>query len=216
VQRGTDACDAVGARDRQIERAFQHHDASVVGVVACPHAIMRARVMKICILSDSHDRAAALADAVRDAASNGAQAVIHCGDVIGTQTLRAAMAVGLPMHVIHGNNLGDPVSLSRLARESGDLVRYSGADARLELAGRRVFVVHYPEYGYAMALTGDFDLVCCGHSHEAGISQVQNVKGGQTWLVNPGTVAGVAAPATWVLGDLAAMRFELRTLGSAP
>ena len=166
--------------------------------------------MKVCILSDSHDRAGALADAVRDAAAEGARAVIHCGDVIGTQTLRAAMSVGLPMHVIHGNNLGDPVSLSRLARESGDQVRYHGADARLDLAGRRIFVVHYPEYGYAMACTGDWDLVCCGHSHEAGIAQVRNVKGGETWLVNPGTVAGLSAPATWILGDLVGMRFELR------
>ncbi len=32
------------------------------------------------------------------------------------------------------------------------------------------------------------------------------------WLVNPGTVAGLAAPATWVLADLAAMRFEIHTL----
>ena len=59
-----------------------------------------------------------------------------------------------------------------------------------------------------MACTGDWDLVCCGHSHEAGVQHVANVKGGKTWLVNPGTVAGLAAPATWVLGDLAAMRFD--------
>ena len=168
--------------------------------------------MKICIVSDSHDRAGALAAAVRDAAAQGAQAVIHCGDVIGTQTLRAAMAVGLPMHVIHGNNLGDPVSLSRLARESGDLVRYTGPDARLALAGRRIFVVHYPEYGHAMACTGDWDLVCCGHSHQAETRQVANVKGGKTWLVNPGTVAGLAAPSVQVRGDLQTMRFELHTL----
>jgi hypothetical protein len=30
--------------------------------------------------------------------------------------------------------------------------------------------------------------------------------------VNPGTVAGLAAPATWALADLAAMRFEVREL----
>jgi len=41
---------------------------------------------------------------------------------------------------------------------------------------------------------------------------VKNVKGGSTWLVNPGTVAGLAAPATWLLGDLAAMRFERHSL----
>jgi hypothetical protein len=102
--------------------------------------------------------------------------------------------------------------LSRLARESDGQVQYHGADARLDLGGRRVFVVHYPEYGYAMACTGDWDLVCCGHSHEAGVSRVRNVKGGESALVNPGTVAGMAAPATWMLGDLDAMRFELRTL----
>ena len=168
--------------------------------------------MKICIVSDSHDRADPLAQAVAQGKARGAEVVIHCGDVIGTQTLRAALALGVPMHVIHGNNLGDPVSLARWARESDGQLSYHGADARLELAGRKVFVVHYPEYGYAMACTGDWDLVCCGHSHNAGVQQVANMKGGKTWLVNPGTVAGLAAPATWMLGDLAAMRFETHSL----
>jgi putative phosphoesterase len=168
--------------------------------------------VKLCIVSDSHDRADPLAQAVQKAKEEGAAAVIHCGDVIGTQTLRAAMALGLPMHVIHGNNLGDPVSLSRWARESNGQLIYHGPDARLDLGGRKIFVVHYPEYGYAMACTGDWDLVCCGHSHEAGVRQVANVKGGKTWLVNPGTVAGLAAPSTWVLADLAAMQFDTRFL----
>jgi putative phosphoesterase len=168
--------------------------------------------MKICIVSDSHDRADALAQAVREAKALGAQAVVHCGDVIGTQTLRPTLALGLPVHVIHGNNLGDVVSLSRWARDSSGQLQYHGPDARLELGGRRIFVVHYPEYGYAMACTGDWDLVCCGHSHVAGSEQVANVKGSRTWLVNPGTVAGLAAPATWVLGDLAAMRFETHSM----
>jgi len=168
--------------------------------------------MKICIVSDSHDRADPLASAVRAAAAQGAEAVIHCGDVIGTQTLRAAMGVGLPMHVIHGNNLGDPISLSHWARESGGKLQYHGPDARLELGGRKIFVVHYPEYGYAMACTGDWDLVCCGHSHVSGVEHVANVKGGKTWLVNPGTIAGLAAPATWIAADLEAMRFDIRKL----
>lgn len=65
-----------------------------------------------------------------------------------------------------------------------------------------------------MACTGDWDLVCCGHSHAAGVGQVANVKGGRTWLVNPGTVAGLAAPATWALGDLAAMRFQVFSMAT--
>lgn len=170
--------------------------------------------MKICIVSDSHDRADALAQAVREAKAQGAAAVVHCGDVIGAQTLRPAMALGLPLHVIHGNNLGDSMMLHSLSRGSGGLMQYYGPDARVELGGRRIFVVHYPEYGYAMACTGDWDLVCCGHSHVAGVERVANVKGGETWLVNPGTVAGLAAPATWIFAELDAMRFEIRRLDS--
>lgn len=168
--------------------------------------------MKLCIVSDSHDRADALDEAVRRAVAEGAEAVIHCGDVIGAQTLKRSFGAGVPIHAIHGNNLGDPVMLHRVAQDSRGALIYHGADARLELGGRRIFVVHYPEYGHAMACTGDWDLVCCGHSHEAGVAQVANVKGGRTWLVNPGTVAGLAAPQTWVLADLETMRFEVRTL----
>ena len=168
--------------------------------------------MKICIVSDSHDRAPMLAAAVKAAKEEGAEAVVHCGDVIGAMTLRPLLEVGLPVHVIHGNNLGDSVMLHRLARESGGLIEYHGADARIELGGWRVFLVHFPDYGYAMACTGEWDLVCCGHSHCAGIEQVANVKAGTTWLVNPGTVAALAAPATWVLGDLALRQFTIRHL----
>jgi hypothetical protein len=170
--------------------------------------------MKVCIVSDSHDRAQALAQAVDEGRGQGAEVVIHCGDLIGGNTLRPAMGLGLPLHVIHGNNIGDALALHNLSRTSGGLVHYHGADARIELGGRRIFVVHYPEYGYAMACTGDWDLVCCGHSHSAGIEHVANVRGGATWLVNPGTVAGLAAPATWLLGDLELMRFEVRQLAA--
>lgn len=165
--------------------------------------------MKICIVSDSHDRADALEQAVRQAKDAGAQAVVHCGDVIGAQTLRPAMALGLPMHVIHGNNLGDSVMLHRIAASSGGILNYHGADARIELNGRRVFLVHYPDYAYAMACTGDWDLVCCGHSHQAEQRQVASVKGTSAWLVNPGTIAGLAGPRTWMLGDLDKMSFEI-------
>ena len=170
--------------------------------------------MRICVVSDSHDRADALAQAVSEAKSAGAEAVIHCGDLIGAQSLKPALAIGLPIHLIHGNNAGDPTALHKLEQASGGLLKYHGPDARIDLAGRRIFVVHYDHYGYAMACTGDWALVCCGHSHQAEARKVANVKGGETWLVNPGTVAGLAAPATWALGDLAAMRFEVRELGS--
>jgi putative phosphoesterase len=171
--------------------------------------------VKICIVSDSHDRADALAQAVGEAKALGAEAVIHCGDLIGAQTVKPALQHGLPVHLIHGNNVGDVQAMHFQMGKSGGQLRYHGADARLELAGRRVFVVHTDDYGYAMACTGLWDIVCCGHSHKAEVRELTGVNGKQTWLVNPGTVAGLAAPATWVLADLGAMRFDIHALGHA-
>ena len=165
--------------------------------------------MKICIVSDSHDHSGLLAAAVKAAAEQGAQAVIHCGDVIGANTLRALQGIGLPVHVVHGNNIGDIVAMTRLAAEPGSVVRYHGNDAQLEIAGRKVFAVHYPHIAEGMAATGKWDLVCCGHSHQALIARIRNVKGGETLLVNPGTVAGLSAPPTYALGDLATLEFSI-------
>jgi hypothetical protein len=167
--------------------------------------------MKVCIVSDSHDRGPLLARAVEAAKAEGAEAVIHCGDIIGGNTLKASIKLGLPIHAVHGNNLGDPVAIARMACHSDGLLNYHGHDAMITLGHRRIFITHYPHYGHAMACTGDYDLVCCGHSHKPEIRQQDNIKGGKTWLINPGTVAGLGAPeATWIFGDLSSLTFELR------
>ena len=166
--------------------------------------------MKICIVSDSHDRADPLFQALQAARSEGAELAIHCGDIIGAHTLRPLLALDMRVHVVHGNNLGDPLALQRLCDMSKGRITYHGGDADLALAGRRVYVTHYPHQARGMACTGDFELVCCGHSHAAGVAQQANINGGRTWLVNPGSVAGIGAPARWIFGDLAAMTFEVR------
>lgn len=173
--------------------------------------------MKICIVSDSHDRSDPLAAAIAEAQASGAQAVIHCGDLIGANTLRSSIKLGIPLHVVHSNNLGDQIAMQRLMAKSGGMLTYHGQDAELELAGRRIFATHYPHYGRGMACTGDYDLVCCGHSHIAEIIRQPNIKGGETWLVNPGSVSGIGAPNvdeayTWILGDLVDMSFEIQML----
>lgn len=168
--------------------------------------------MKICILSDSHDRAPMLAAAVSAAKQAGAQAVIHCGDLIGAMTLRPLLQLGLPVHVVHGNNLGDCMALWNLCRTSNGLITYHGADIDIQLAGCRLFATHYPHYARGLACTGDFDIVCCGHSHVASFVKQPTINGGATWLVNPGSVGGLGAPATWMLADLENFEFEIRTL----
>lgn len=101
--------------------------------------------------------------------------------------------------------------------KSGGILAYHGQDAELELSGRSIFATRYPHYGRGMACTGDYDLVCCGHSHVAEIIRQPNIRGADTLLINPGSVSGIGAPNveeayTWILGDLADMAFEIRSL----
>ncbi|MBI4808749.1 MAG: metallophosphoesterase family protein [Nitrosomonadales bacterium] len=173
--------------------------------------------MKICIVSDSHDRSDPLVEAIVEAQAAGAQAVIHCGDLIGVNTLRASLKLGIPIHAVHGNNIGDIAALYRMMKNNLGIFTYHGEEAVLELGGRKLFVTHMPHHGHAFACTGDYDLVCHGHSHTAHIGKQPHVKGGECWLVNPGSVAGIDAPGvkaipTWILGDLATMTFEIRKL----
>ncbi len=172
--------------------------------------------MRVCILSDSHDNRRLLEHAVADAKARGAEAILHCGDVVAPTTLRVLKKFELPVHAIHGNNTGDLYAMNQLAHEPDSPVRYHGQDAAIHLGGRSLFLVHYPHYARGMALTGDYDLVCCGHDHRVSIQAIDNVKGGKTWLVNPGTVGGVGKGPTYVLADLAALSFEVYDVPTAP
>lgn len=172
--------------------------------------------MKICIVSDSHDNRDMLAAAVTEAKALGAEAVLHCGDVIAPTALRPLQKLGLPVHVIHGNNMGDTYAMFMLAQEPGSLIHYHGMDAGLELGGRRIFIVHYPHYAEAMALTGDWDIVCCGHDHHPVIRHIDHMKQGQTLFLNPGTIAGLGPCASYLMGDLATMEFEIREMEKKP
>jgi putative phosphoesterase len=171
--------------------------------------------MMICIVSDSHDNRRLLQTAVADSKRRGAEAVLHCGDIVAPSTLNVTQQFGLPVHVIHGNNTGDQFSLHRMAEKSGGQLSYYGQDAGIEMGGRKIFIVHYPHYAEAMATTGDWDMVCCGHDHKLRVQWIDNIKDGKTVLVNPGTVAGIAAPATYIIADLEKMEFEAIELDSA-
>ena len=93
---------------------------------------------------------------------------------------------------------------------------YHGQDAGLE--ARQVGVSSWCTTRImpsAMATTGDWDLVCCGHDHVANIETIDNISGRTTLLVNPGTVGGIKAPATWVMGNLETMQFSIRDVALA-
>lgn len=139
--------------------------------------------MRIAVLSDIHDHLEELQRALQ--LVQGCEALLCCGDLCAPFTLRAmAQGFGGPIHVVRGNNDGDMLLMSRVAQQAGNVTLH-GDYAELELAGRRIALVHYPRLAEGLAALGDYDLVCHGHDHTARLVRV-----GRTLLLNPGEVMG--------------------------
>lgn len=148
--------------------------------------------MKIAVCSDIHDNIWKLERALPLMSS--AQQLIFCGDFCAPFTL-AQMADGFkgPVHVVFGNNDGDPRLLTQVAGKAGNVTIY-GQFAALELAGLQVAVNHYADVGRAIAQGGQFGLVCYGHDHKLCQEQI-----GDCLLVNPGEIMGRFGRSTFML-----------------
>jgi putative phosphoesterase len=163
--------------------------------------------MKIAILSDVHDNIWKLAEVLEDAQRAGVGAALFCGDFCAPFTLKQiGEGVDGPVHVVFGNNDGDVLFLSRIAKGLENVTLH-GPFAYVELGGRRIAVNHYPQIARDQALSGQYDLVCHGHDHEANVERV-----GGTLLVDPGEVMGRLGPSTYAVYDTETGEAELRTV----
>ena len=162
---------------------------------------------KIAVFSDSHDNIWNLDKALAQVRERGADVLLHCGDLCAPFIVKQ-LAEGFsgPIHLVFGNNDGD----GRLIQVVGSKfahVAHHGLYAELEIGGRKIAMIHYPEPALRIAQSGQFDLVCYGHDHTRHHEMI-----GQTHFVNPGEIMGKDHPPTWGLYDAAAHKFEWVTL----
>lgn len=151
--------------------------------------------MKIAVLSDTHDNLVKLDQALPILAT--ADVILHCGDLCSPFVLvRLGKGVGgKPIHVVFGNNDGDPRLLTLKALEAGN-IQIHGQFASLELDGLRVAMNHYPEIARPIAASGQFALVCYGHDHTACEEWI-----GSTLLLNPGELLGMNGRSSFAIFD---------------
>jgi uncharacterized protein len=151
--------------------------------------------VQIAILSDTHDQIWKLDQAMP--ILSGADVILHCGDLCSPfVVVKLGKGVkGKPVHVVFGNNDGDPRLLTLKAIETGN-VQIHGQFASLELDGMRVALNHYPEIARPIAASGQFDLVCYGHDHTAHEERI-----GTTFLLNPGELMGMNGRSSFVMFD---------------
>ena len=152
--------------------------------------------MLIAILSDSHDHIPNLHRAVQRANREGAELLIHCGDLISPFMLRWLQAFNGPIHLIYGNNAGDQHLISsRCAVESGNITHH-GLQGEIKADGLKICFIHYPHTGRALAMTGEYDVVCCGHNHKQKTETI-----GSCLLINPGDLLGAEVLPGFMLLD---------------
>lgn len=151
--------------------------------------------MKIAVISDTHDNIWTLEKALPHIRT--AEAVIHCGDLCSpfvVKQLGEALA-GKPLHIVWGNNDGDPYMLTKIGSNFGE-VHFHAQLAELELDGLRVAVNHYPDIAQGLARSGRYQLVCYGHDHTAHEEWVEDCL-----LLNPGELMGLHGRRSMALID---------------
>jgi putative phosphoesterase len=138
------------------------------------------------ILSDTHDRDAAMSAGIDTLRRNNAEFFIHCGD-IGSERCIDLLA-GLPCAFVFGNTDWDRAKLSRYAA-SIEVPCY-GNFANLELGGKQIAVIHGDDFRLKQRLIDEqnHDYILQGHTH---IHDERRV--GKTRLINPGALHRTAS-----------------------
>ena len=137
--------------------------------------------MQIGILSDSHDHADAMQLAVKTLLANGAEYLIHCGDV-GAPEMLDHLA-GTPAAFVWGNNDFDRAEMTRYAERLD--ITCMGNTGELELGGKLFFVLHGDDDRAKQRALSEqrFDYLLQGHTHVPADQRV-----GKTRCINPGAL----------------------------
>jgi putative phosphoesterase len=132
------------------------------------------------ILSDTHDRASAMAAGIETLRLAGAEFFIHCGD-IGQYCID--LLAGLPSAFVFGNTDWDRAKLATYAA-SIDVACF-GNFANLELGGKQLAVIHGDDFRLKQRLIDEqkHDYLLQGHTHVRDDRRV-----GRTRLINPGAL----------------------------
>jgi hypothetical protein len=152
--------------------------------------ISRIHLMRIGILSDTHGDIWAARDAVRVFEDYRVHVVLHCGDV-GPGVMHELR--GLTAHFVRGNT--DSAEGLQQAL-SGDTQTFHGHLGELEIAGRKIALLHGDDERMLRDLISSqkWDLICYGHTHKASWSFC-----GRTLVVNPGALHRTSDPSVAIV-----------------
>ena len=160
--------------------------------------------MRLGVVSDTHGHENNTRQAVRLLESLEVERLLHCGD-IGTPAIIELLAAW-PTDYVLGNCDYDYGSLVGAIEHSGGT--FHDQFAELEIADTRIALLHSHDRQKFQQATdsGQYDLVCYGHSHIASID-----RHGETTVLNPGALYR-ANPLSIAVVELPAVEANIVTL----
>jgi uncharacterized protein len=138
--------------------------------------------MLIGVVSDTHGQRTYTQDAVRILETFPIETVIHCGD-IGAPEIVSYFSKW-PTHFVLGNvDYEELDEIEAAVRDAGQ--HFHGPFGSLELAGKKIAFLHSDDARTFRSTieSGEWDLVCYGHTHVAKEEWV-----GNTLVLNPGAL----------------------------
>jgi putative phosphoesterase len=137
--------------------------------------------VRIGVISDTHGHVELTRPAVRMFESLGVEAILHCGDIGSIDVVRLFDA--WPTHFVFGNCDEDSAALRAGIEAAGQTCHGEFGD--ITLAGVRSALLHsHDRRRFRQTCdSGDYRLVCYGHTHVAAIDQR-----GDAIVMNPGAI----------------------------
>lgn len=172
--------------------------------------------MLLALMSDLHDNVSAWQLLLREFSARGITTLINCGDTCALAMLMD-MSATFPgkIHTIFGN-VTDRKLEAEVMKDLPNVTHY-GDQGDVTLDGRQIYFNHFPKNAEAKAKSGDYDMVCHGHTHlkrwEPSTTRAARVLGNtqkehMTMILNPGTAGGMFQYPSFSVVDLQTMQHE--------
>lgn len=162
--------------------------------------------MKIAVISDTHDHIKNLDRALEQIKEQGANVIVHCGDLCSPFVIERLAKFSGPVHIVFGNNEGDRFTIQKVTGKLPNVTLH-GELGRIETKTGKIAFTHRPEFATGLAGTGEYSAVFFGHTHRRETKTI-----GRTRLLNPGDLMGLFEPPGWILFDPESGREECFTL----
>jgi putative phosphoesterase len=155
--------------------------------------------MLVGLMADAHDRVPAIRALLERMTERGVGMVLHAGDYCSPFSLAPVHDLSIALAGVFGRNDGDHEGLKAFAAKSMGTELYESPHS-LELAGRRILVVHDLGEVHERSLESH-EIIVHGFTHRPEMRELD----GGALIVNPGEACG------WLYGVPSAAILDLET-----